>query len=209
MTRPRIRRFPDLESLVSSAAEDLVDCVERAIGERGRCRMAMAGGSTPQPVYRLVAGPDLAARIEWDRVHVFWDTSGAFQPTDRASNYRMVHDELLARVPIPERNIHRIDGERSPGDAARADMRRRWAMNPLDRRPARYGRRRTHGIPVSRYTGSGPAQGAGHRHGSSRRTGPQSLGHAARYQRSGCGSVVDLRGGQSRAGRRGVPADRE
>jgi len=31
----------------------------------------------------------------------------------------MVHDELLARVPIPERNIHRIEGERSPDDAAR------------------------------------------------------------------------------------------
>jgi len=32
----------------------------------------------------------------------------------------MVHDELLTRVPIPESNVHRIEGERSPDDAARA-----------------------------------------------------------------------------------------
>ncbi|MGB6337709.1 MAG: 6-phosphogluconolactonase, partial [Thermoanaerobaculia bacterium] len=120
MSRPRIRRFPDLESLASGAAEDLADCVERAIREAGRCRIAMAGGSTPRPVYRLVAGPDLASRIEWDRVHVFWGDERCVPPTDPASNYRMVHDELLARVPIPERNVHRIEGERSPDDAARA-----------------------------------------------------------------------------------------
>jgi len=119
VTGPRIRRFADLESLASGAAEELVDCVERAIGERGLCRMAMAGGSTPRPVYRLVAGPDLAARIEWERVHVFWGDERCVPPTDRASNYRMVHDELLAQVPIPKRNIHRIEGERSPDDAAR------------------------------------------------------------------------------------------
>jgi 6-phosphogluconolactonase len=120
VSRPRTRRFPDLESLVSGAAEDLADCVERAIREGGRCRIAMTGGSTPRPVYRLVAEPELAARIEWDRVHVFWGDERCVPPTDAASNYCMVHDELLARVPIPERNVHRIEGERSPDDAARA-----------------------------------------------------------------------------------------
>ncbi len=31
----------------------------------------------------------------------------------------MVHDVLLSRVAIPERNIHRIEGERPPAEAAR------------------------------------------------------------------------------------------
>ncbi len=119
-SRPQIRRFADIESLALGAAEDLVDCVEHAIRETGRCRIAMAGGSTPRPVYRLVAGLDLASRIEWGRVQVFWGDERCVPPTDPASNYRMVYDELLARVPIPERNIHRIEGERPPDDAAGA-----------------------------------------------------------------------------------------
>lgn len=119
-SRPQIRRFADFESLALGAAEDLVGCVERAIRETGRCRVAMAGGSTPRPVYRLVGRPDMASRIEWDRVQVFWGDERCVPPTDPASNYRMVREELLARVPIPEHNIHRIAGERSPDEAARA-----------------------------------------------------------------------------------------
>lgn len=131
MSRPRIRRFPDLASLVSGAAEDLIDCVERAIAEQGSCRIAMAGGSTPRPVYRRVAAPDLASRIEWDKVQVFWGDERCVPPTDPASNYRMVYDELLSRVSIPERNVHRIEGERSADEAARAYM-KTLGQEPFD-----------------------------------------------------------------------------
>lgn len=120
MSRPPIRRFADLESLVSGAAEDLIACMERAIDAQGVCRIAMAGGSTPRPVYRRVGAPDLASRIAWNKVQVFWGDERCVPPTDPASNYRMVHGELLSRVPIPEANVHRIEGERSPDDAARA-----------------------------------------------------------------------------------------
>ena len=120
MTRPHIRRFPDLESLVQAAAEDLVDCLERAIHDTGCCRIAMAGGSTPRPVYRLVATPSFASRIDWRKVDIFWGDERCVPPTDPASNYRMVQEDLLSQVPIPEGNIHRIEAERSPDDSARA-----------------------------------------------------------------------------------------
>ena len=120
MTRPHIRRFPDLESLVQGAAEDLADCFERAIHDTGRCRIAMAGGSTPRPVYRLVATPSFASRIDWRRVDIFWGDERCVPPTDPASNFRMVQEELLSQVPIPVGNIFRIETERSPDDSARA-----------------------------------------------------------------------------------------
>jgi 6-phosphogluconolactonase len=112
--------LPSLAALASGAAEDLVDCIERSIGERGRCRLALAGGSTPRPVYRLLAEPNLASRIEWNRLDVFWGDERCVSPADPASNYRTVQNELLSRVPIRERNVHRIEGERPPEDAARA-----------------------------------------------------------------------------------------
>lgn len=117
---PEIRRFPDLESLIAAAAEDLVDCVERAIRASGRCRVAMAGGSTPRPVYRLVAQPGLASRVDWASVQVFWGDERCVPPTDSRSNYRSVYEDLLARVPIPKHNIHRIETEGPPDDVAKA-----------------------------------------------------------------------------------------
>jgi 6-phosphogluconolactonase len=80
----------------------------------------VAGGSTPRPIYRLVAEPRLASRIAWEKVQVFWGDERCVPPADPASNYRMVHDVLLSRVAIPARHIHRIEGERPPAEAARA-----------------------------------------------------------------------------------------
>ena len=131
MSRPQTREFPDLESLVSAAAEDLVGCIERFMGEGGRCRVAVAGGSTPRPVYRLVAGPELASRIAWERVDVFWGDERWVPPTDPASNYRMVQEELLARVPIPPANVHRVEIAGSPEEAAEVYA-RQIGDQPLD-----------------------------------------------------------------------------
>ena len=42
-------------------------------------------------------------------------------PDDPQSNYRMAHEELLSRVPVPPANVHRIEGERADaGEAAAA-----------------------------------------------------------------------------------------
>jgi 6-phosphogluconolactonase len=58
--------------------------------------------------------------LDWSKVEVFWGDERAVPPTDAGSNYRMASEALLARVPIPAENVHRIEGERPPADAARA-----------------------------------------------------------------------------------------
>lgn len=119
MGRPQSRCLPDLEALVRAAAEDLIECVDRAIGATGSCRIAMAGGSTPRPVYRFLAQPEVSSLLAWDKVHVFWGDERCVPPTDSASNYRMVCQALLDRVQVPEGQVHRIRGELPPGEAAR------------------------------------------------------------------------------------------
>lgn len=120
MSKPLFRQFPDLDSLARAAAEDLVACIERTTDEGGRCRVAVSGGSTPRPVYRLVAKPALASRIEWRKVEIFWGDERCVPANDPASNYRMVQEELLAHVPIPQANVHRIETRHPPSRAARA-----------------------------------------------------------------------------------------
>lgn len=112
--------YPDLNALSTAAAERLVAQAKTVLAERDRFTLALAGGSTPRPLYRLLAGP-LRDRIDWTRVHVFWGDERYVPPSDPASNYRMARGALLDAVPIPPAHVHPMPTARpAPPDAAAA-----------------------------------------------------------------------------------------
>jgi 6-phosphogluconolactonase len=82
-----------------------------AAAVRGRARIALAGGRTPEALYRLLAEPPHRDRIPWDAVEVFWGDERCVPPDHAESNYRMAHAALLSRVPIPQTHVHRMAGE--------------------------------------------------------------------------------------------------
>jgi len=51
-------------------------------------------------------------------VDVFWGDERCVPPEHKQSNYRMARETLLAKVAIPEANVHRIRGEDDPRRAA-------------------------------------------------------------------------------------------
>jgi len=110
--------FPDLNSLVASAAEQVVTLAGAAIAARGRFAIGLSGGSTPRPLYELLASPAFASRIDWPNVHVFWGDERCVPPDHPDSNYRMARETLLDHVPLPPDNIHRLAGELDPATAA-------------------------------------------------------------------------------------------
>jgi len=91
-----------------------------AMSARKRATLSLAGGRTPEALYRLLAETPNRETIDWGRVEIFWGDERCV-PTDHPdSNYRMVREALLARVPVPEANIHRMRGEiADPRAAAR------------------------------------------------------------------------------------------
>jgi len=97
-----------------AAAERITSLAERALATRGEFAWALAGGKTPEELYRLLAGAPHAARIDWTRVHFFWSDERCV-PADHAdSNYRMARESLLDRVRPPEAHVHRMQGELPP-----------------------------------------------------------------------------------------------
>lgn len=114
----------DGAALARSAAVWLAETVAHAIAARGRCALALAGGSTPAPVYAELAAPELARRIDWSRVDVYFGDERAVPPRHPDSNYRLASGVLLSRVPIPAAQIHRMEGERQDLEAAAADYER-------------------------------------------------------------------------------------
>jgi 6-phosphogluconolactonase len=51
-------------------------------------------------------------------VHVFWGDERCVPPHHVASNFRLAREALLDRVAIPSGNVHRINGEDEPDEAA-------------------------------------------------------------------------------------------
>lgn len=75
--------------------------------------LVVSGGSTPQYLYRLLASPEWQEKIEWNRTHIFFGDERCVPPEHPDSNYGMVREAMLQRLPIPEYQIHRIFGESS------------------------------------------------------------------------------------------------
>jgi len=106
----------DLEELSQQAASYIAQTIAAAASARGRASVALSGGSTPRRAYELLAAPPLRDTIPWERVDVFWGDERCVPPDHAESNYRLAHEGLLARVPIPASNVHRVPTE--AGDAA-------------------------------------------------------------------------------------------
>ncbi|MFN8497527.1 MAG: 6-phosphogluconolactonase [Anaerolineae bacterium] len=113
-----LRVFPDKQSFVDGAAEFIVAQAAGAIGERGRFAIALSGGGTPKAIYARLADADFKARVAWDKVHVWFGDERCVPPDDSRSNYHMARAALLDHVPLPPGNIHRIQGESDPAQAA-------------------------------------------------------------------------------------------
>jgi 6-phosphogluconolactonase len=112
---------PDPEQLARPAAEWLEGEIAASIRARGGCALGLAGGRTPEPVYRELAQ---AAEIDWSRVSVFFGDERAVPPDHAESNYRMVRAALLSRVPIPAASVHRMEAERADRELAAREYER-------------------------------------------------------------------------------------
>jgi 6-phosphogluconolactonase len=95
--------LPDAEAVARAAADVVVE-TSAAAGER--YAICLAGGSTPQAVYRLLASDEYRDRIEWERWHVFFGDERQVPLNDPRSNFGNARESLLRHVPIPGTRVH-------------------------------------------------------------------------------------------------------
>jgi 6-phosphogluconolactonase len=109
--------YSSSEELSRAAAREFAARAEEAIEERGRFAVVLAGGSTPETMYGILAR-DYIGRIDWSKVYVFFGDERAVPPHHEDSNLKMASEVLLDHVPVT--NVHRIRGELPPEAAAEA-----------------------------------------------------------------------------------------
>jgi 6-phosphogluconolactonase len=116
------------EAFVDETTDAIARAIRASIEARGACRIALAGGGTPQPIYAALAR---RGDIDWTAVEFFFGDERAVGPSDPASNYRMAHDALLGPIDAQEGQVFRILGEQEP-EAAATDYEARLGSAPLD-----------------------------------------------------------------------------
>ncbi len=103
--------FADRTLLALAGAEAFVNAASEAGAARGRFLVALSGGSTPQALFSLLATPEFSTRIAWPQVHLFWGDERLVPADEPGSNYYHAQRLLLAHVPIPTAQVHRVKGE--------------------------------------------------------------------------------------------------
>lgn len=102
MTTVQIEIHPDRPALVARSLDLVQARIRTAVAEQGRCAIALAGGSTPKPLYEALAQLDLP----WSNIHIFWGDE-RYVPIDHPdSNAGMAKATWLDQVPIPVTQIH-------------------------------------------------------------------------------------------------------
>lgn len=108
MTKPTVQVYPTPDALAAAAVERILAAAAAAVRDRGRFTLALAGGSTPERAYALLAQPANAARLDWARALMFMGDERLVPLDDPRSNYAMAHRSLLAHVPLPPANVFAV-----------------------------------------------------------------------------------------------------
>jgi 6-phosphogluconolactonase len=114
-----IRTLTTPQELFEAGAELVAHLATECVAEHGRFTIALSGGSTPKNLYNLLA-TNARTSLPWDRMFFFWGDERHVPPTDQDSNYKMVEEAMLSKVPVPESNIFRVPAE-NPDAAAAAE----------------------------------------------------------------------------------------
>jgi 6-phosphogluconolactonase len=117
----RFTVLPSPEALADAAADRVVAAARNAIRRRGRCLLALSGGSTPRLVYPLLASRPRIDSVDWSRVEFFWGDERAVPPDHPDSNFGLARTLLLDHLTaVRPASVHRMPADVPDPDAAAA-----------------------------------------------------------------------------------------
>jgi 6-phosphogluconolactonase len=114
----RIHVAPDARSAGSFAAKRIAESARSAVRDRGFFGIAVSGGETPKVCFEALAAAPLRDEVDWGRWQLFLADERCVPSDDPASNFRLVRENLLARVSLPAGRVHRWPTESAAESAA-------------------------------------------------------------------------------------------
>ena len=121
MENPTVVVCPDADNLAARAADRYIEAARRPVNARGRFIVALAGGSTPEKMYALLAESPRREQVSWTQTFFFFGDERFVPPGDARSNENMARRALLDKVGLPADNIFAVDTTNTPNAEAAAN----------------------------------------------------------------------------------------
>jgi len=102
------------EQVAEAACQQILNAATSAISERGKFKLVLAGGGTPEKVYRLLA----ESNADWANWHIYYGDERCLPADHQDRNSLMASRVLLDNVAIPANQVFTIPAERGPEQAA-------------------------------------------------------------------------------------------
>lgn len=108
------------DKAVAELADEIVTSVDDILNDKKRCSLFLAGGSTPEKLYRLLSEEPYLSSLPWNRLDFFWGDERYVAHDHPDSNYLMAYQALLSRVPVQADQRYPVPGagECTPAEAA-------------------------------------------------------------------------------------------
>ncbi len=106
------------EDLAEEGAHVFAELAGAAVVGRGRCMVALSGGSTPRKMHALFGEDPYRSSMPWNKIHLYWGDERCVPEASRWSNYGQACEDFLDRVDIPADNVHAMPGSLPPEEGA-------------------------------------------------------------------------------------------
>lgn len=117
--KPEYYRFVNLgtaDEVAEAASQDILQAAIKAIAERGKFKLVLAGGTTPEKVYRLLA----QTNADWQHWWIYHGDERCLPVDHKDRNSLMAREVWLSHVDIPQTQIFDIPAELGPAQGALA-----------------------------------------------------------------------------------------
>jgi 6-phosphogluconolactonase len=118
MTRD-IKIYDTPTALTLAAAQQFVKIGHQTLAQKKHFCVSLSGGNTPRTLFSLLVQPEFRSQLDWSRVDFFWGDERCVPPDHPDSDFGMANTTLLSHLQDFSPRIYRLEGERSPMDAAK------------------------------------------------------------------------------------------
>ena len=103
------------DQVALAVCQQILKSAEHAIAEHGSFKLVLAGGSTPEKVYRLLTQAD----ADWSKWFIYYGDERCLPSDHTDRNSLMATEAFLTEVAIPDSQIFTIPAELGPEQAAK------------------------------------------------------------------------------------------
>lgn len=101
--------LPDNDAVALRMAEILIKAIDSKLASGApMARIALSGGSTPKRLFEILARPEMAKRVDWKRVELFYGDERHVPAGHADSNHTMATGALLSHIDIPPSQVHPV-----------------------------------------------------------------------------------------------------